>query len=60
MKLIQIKIGFFNIIKSKINNFYILNMENVFEEKHIDELINFFQIKNKFEFKKLFKKDLKI
>jgi len=60
MKLIQIKIGFFNIIKSKINNFYILNMENVFDEKHIDELINFFQIKNKFEFKKLFKKDLKI
>jgi hypothetical protein len=35
-------------------------MENVFDEKHIDELINFFQIKNKFEFKKLFKKDLKI
>ena len=55
-----------NLIKKKFykvynqNNFHILNMENVFDEKHIDELINFFQIKNKSEFKKLFKKDLKI
>jgi len=60
MKLIQIKIGFFNIIKSKINNLHILNMENVFDEKHIDELVNFFKIKNKSEFKKLFKNVLKI
>jgi hypothetical protein len=35
-------------------------MENVFDEKHIDELVNFFKIKNKSEFKKLFKNVLKI